>query len=448
MTKRLQSLVPLLLIGYFAYFAWGAMSAHFAMDDPVNLGRYWMRGFERTALDNVRFWSTAYRPMGGFVYLSTYYFFRLNPLPYRIVILGIVAANIGLTWLIAERLTGSKAAAALAAALVCSHAAMVTIYYNTSMIYDVLAYFFTAVMMAVYVRARGQGRELTRAEIAMVILTYIAALNSKEIAIVAAGWILAYEILLPRPRQWATALTLAAIGAVYSAGKLLGPNSLATDEGYRLEFTLHRSLVNNEKYWNSLLYSQYFQNSRRLLIVWGLLTIACVLYRKREVWWCWFLVSTATLPISFTVISREGGALYLPLLAWALLASVMITGLVRRPLLQWSLVALVAILWSHETIRQWRQTAPAYLRQQDLTWSVITQMRELPHPAPGSRVMILNSPFDGWDAYFISELLWNDRSIHIEMGDKSPAPPSADELKSFDVVLRFNRDELRVVRKP
>jgi hypothetical protein len=62
--------------------------------------------------------------------------------------------------------------------------------------------------------------------------------------------------------------------------------------------------------------------------------------------------------------------------------------------------------------------------------------------------MILNSPFDGWDAYFIAELVWNDRSMEIRMGDKSPAPPSAEELRSFDWVLAFDGNRLRIVRRP
>ena len=446
--KRLYAVVPLILAAYFAYFASGAIHAHFAMDDPINLGRYWGRGFGRTMLDNLRFWSTAYRPMGGLFYLAIYYIFHLNPLPYRIAILTIIAANIGLTWLIAERLTESKAAPALAAMLVCGHAAMLTIYYNTSMIYDVLAYFFTALMLAVYLRIRARGGELRPLQIGVVILAYIAAIDSKEIAIVAAGWVLAYEILIPRSRRWGTPIALMAIAMVYAAGKMFGPNSLATDQGYTLDFSLHRYFLNNEMGLNSLFYSEYFHNSRRLLIAWGWLTLVCALYRKREVWWCWFLVSTATLAISFTVVARAGGSLYLPLLAWALLVSLMVTGVVQRPVIQWSAVALVAVLWSRETIHWWRESAHLYLEDQKLTWSLITQIRDLPHPAPGSRVMILNSPLRGWDVYFMSELLWNDRSIEIQMGDKSSAPPSTGELKSFDWILAFDRDELRVVRRP
>ena len=32
------------IIAYFLYFAHGALRAHFAIDDPMNLGIYWRRG--------------------------------------------------------------------------------------------------------------------------------------------------------------------------------------------------------------------------------------------------------------------------------------------------------------------------------------------------------------------------------------------------------------------
>ena len=86
---------------------------------------------------------------------------------------------------------------------------MVAIYYHTSLIYDVLAFFFTLLMLFAYIRIRSQGRELTWMQSVMVALAYIAALNSKEIAVVGAGWILAYELLLERP--WKLRLPLALV---------------------------------------------------------------------------------------------------------------------------------------------------------------------------------------------------------------------------------------------
>src|SRR6185437_16964220 len=76
---------------------------------------------------------------------------------------------------------------------------MGAIYFNTSQIYDVMAYFFLAIMLLTYMRVRQQGRELTIPQAALVICAYVAALDAKEMAVVGAGWVLAYELLYHQP---------------------------------------------------------------------------------------------------------------------------------------------------------------------------------------------------------------------------------------------------------
>ena len=129
------------IAGYFLYFAIPALGARWAADDMMNLGLYWQRGFPGYLWDVARFWTTAYRPMGAIFYMPLYHFFNLNPVPYRVAMVGLLAANLFLSGRVAEMLTRSKAVAALTAVLVCAHGSMVPIYYNTSMLYDVMAYF-------------------------------------------------------------------------------------------------------------------------------------------------------------------------------------------------------------------------------------------------------------------------------------------------------------------
>jgi len=152
----------------------------------MNLGFYWRRGLPGSMADVVLLWRNAYRPMGAAFYLPIYDTFGMNPLPYRVAVMAILAANIFLSWRIARLVTKSMAAATLTAVLVTAHASMLSIYYNTSMIYDVLAFFFTALMLWIYVRGRERGT-LTWMESLAVILIYLAAINSKEIAVVGAA---------------------------------------------------------------------------------------------------------------------------------------------------------------------------------------------------------------------------------------------------------------------
>ena len=103
--KLFPGFVALVVAAYFLYFAIPALRAHFAADDMMNMGKCWLRGFPGTLLDNLEFWSAAYRPTGCLFYLPIYHGLGMNPLPYRIAVLLLIAANIWLSYGVAELLT-------------------------------------------------------------------------------------------------------------------------------------------------------------------------------------------------------------------------------------------------------------------------------------------------------------------------------------------------------
>lgn len=431
------------IAAYFLYFARGAVRAHFAIDDPMNLGFYWQRGLPASLMDVVALWRNAYRPMGAAFYLPIYDAFGMNPLPYRIAVLGILAANIFLSWRIAKLLTKSTAAATLTAVLVTAHASMVPIYYNTSMIYDVLAFFFTALLLWVYTRGRERGA-LRWMESVAVVLIFFAAINSKEIAVVGAAWVVAYELLYRRPWKWQVPAMLVAIAIAFTAWRALGPNSLSQQDGYRLQITAHRFFVNARLYLNDLFYTSYF-SSRKVWIAWALAAIFCLIVRKRELWFAWFAASTAMLPIIFTVQPRGGGSLYLPLLAVALWMATAATVLFARwPVRQWAAAALAGLLMVPGTLHYWNERADWVLRDQHLTWTVLTQIRDLPaRPRPGSRVLFLANPFPDWDTYFMATLLWNDHTLDVKLANHMDTP---EDPQRFDWVLTFDGDRLKALK--
>ena len=434
-----RRIIGLAIAAYFLYFARGAVRAHFAVDDPMNLGIYWRRGLGTSLADTVMLWRASYRPMGAAFYLPIYHFFGMNPLPYRIAVLALLALNIFLSWRIAMMLTESIAAAALVAVLVTAHASMGPIYYNTSMIYDVLAFFFTALMLWMYMRWRGNAIAGV-----LVVLAYLAAINSKEIAVVGAAWVVAYEVFIGRPRRWVVPGVLTAIGIAFTASRALGPNSLSKQDGYQLQITAHRFFVNARIYLNDFFYTTWFSNSRRVVMVWALATIFTALVRRRELWWAWFLMSTATLPVIFTVQPRAGGSLYLPLLALSLwMAAAATILLVKWPIRQWAAAALVSLLMVPATLGYWNERAAWLLRDQELTWTVLQQIRELPRPAPGTRILILRNPFRDWDTYFLATLVWNDHTLDVNLLDHMD--PKQDP-SHFDWVLDFEGTRLKVVK--
>lgn len=241
MLKPLRFAAAAAICAYFLYFAAGAAKAHFALDDMTNLGRYYERGPLRVLLDTIAITGDAYRPVGGLWYLAIYYAAGLHPLPYRVVILAMIAANIYFTWQIARWITGSYPAAMLTAMLACAHANMVAIYYWNSVIYDLLAYFFTALALLLYIGGRRGGRPLSIWRGVLIALAYFAAISSKEIAIIGAPWILGYEILLPAPRRLLTPAILTAVGLIFTIVRVFGTGSLSHVQGYEIDPTLHRS---------------------------------------------------------------------------------------------------------------------------------------------------------------------------------------------------------------
>jgi hypothetical protein len=443
MRKVLPRVLAPVLFLYFLYFAIPALRATFSRDDVGNLGVYWFHGLWGSFRDQIRF-GTVYRPMGALFYLPIYDVFGLNPVAYHVAALAIAAANLFFTFRIGELLTKSRAVAALATILVCAHGSMVVLYYDTAMIYDVLAYFFTAAMLYAYLVFRGHGKALTVGQGVVIAILYIAAINSKEIAVVAPAWILAYELLFHRPPKLRVPAILLILAILFAATILFHPHGLAKEPGYRLEFTPHRYLLNNAIYVSSLTYMHFIDSGPKLMAAWAVFTAACAIARRPELWWCWCVACTATIPVSFTVQPRDGGNLYVPLLGFALAASIFAVGLFQRPALQWSVAALAAIMWTWYSVPMWRFAAPGYIQEDRLPSAIIAQFRSLPsRPAPRSRVLILSSPLPDWGTYFIARLVWGDHSVDVKLANMLGGPP---DLASYDWILTFEGEDLRVVR--
>ena len=96
------------LIAYFLHFALPALRGGFREDEMMNMGVCWRAGALKSLLANMMFWKVFYipggalyylplylhRPGGALYYLPLYHFFGLDPLPYRIVQVSILAASI------------------------------------------------------------------------------------------------------------------------------------------------------------------------------------------------------------------------------------------------------------------------------------------------------------------------------------------------------------------
>jgi hypothetical protein len=82
------------LIAYFLHFALAALRGGFREDEMMSLWIYWHAGALKSLWANVSFWTPFYRPGGALYYLPLYSFYGLNPRPYRITQIIILAASV------------------------------------------------------------------------------------------------------------------------------------------------------------------------------------------------------------------------------------------------------------------------------------------------------------------------------------------------------------------
>src|ERR1700735_56996 len=97
----------LFLIAYFFWFAAGGLWARFTGDDLMNLNFHLTPSFPRLLLSNLTFWTTAYRPMGGVLYVAIYRLLGFHSMPFRVVCFALLLANLGLMYRFSLQLTES-----------------------------------------------------------------------------------------------------------------------------------------------------------------------------------------------------------------------------------------------------------------------------------------------------------------------------------------------------
>jgi len=132
----------LFLVAYFFWFAGGGLWARFTGDDLMNLNFHLTPSFPQLLLSNLTYWTTAYRPMGGIVYVAVYRLAGFHPMPFRVVCFALLLANLWLLYRVCLRLTERREIALLATALVTYHAWLVNLYYSTGTIYELLCFGF------------------------------------------------------------------------------------------------------------------------------------------------------------------------------------------------------------------------------------------------------------------------------------------------------------------
>jgi len=481
--KRCSREIPIdlvsvtLLIGYFLHFALQSLPAHFRGDDLANMNDYWSAwsaGPLKIIFANLE------RPLPALYYLPLHAFFDLDPKPYRIATIALVAAAIPLAYALGRSLSASRSVAFLAVLAWCYHPQLANLVFVDAFIYDVLCSLFYFAALVCYIGVREQGRSFHPLQLFGFFALYVCALGSKEMAVTLPVIILFYELLKyyleSQGRsffQWlwhnaSPALVAGLIAGIYCYWKIYGPYGV-----YRLGYPAyipHYSwaafTMSNASFISQFffLFPNHIITGGVLLAAWALVFVYAFLRRDRMLQLMAFWIVITPLPLAFVPI-RNGACLIIILFGWAMIFAKLVSDLslliARLPLLRKvavfrvrvGVMLLVAILLGVYTERQNPRFSLPLLHVGEKEAHIIEAFRALTlHPKPHSKILLTGNPF-AHALYrqvriplFIAKLLWNDHSLQVYLEGQNTL--NAEEVAKMDYILAVHEYKVDVIREP
>jgi hypothetical protein len=419
----------LVIATYLLIFAGDGLFAYFTPDDMMNLYDSWFRPLVETD-----------RYLGTLVYRGLFAAFGLNPLPYRLVCLLLLAGNIALLYQFCLRVTNSREIGALACLLGAYHAHLADLYYSTGTIYDLLC---AAFFLSAFLWITRPDVQFDRKRIGVFLLLYIAALNSKEMAITLPAIVLIYDVLYRRPLRVTDEARMMIPACLVSAAfllfKIAGPRHMMENSAYRPVFTWATFVDNWQHYSFDLLYGRVSFTPLRVVLLWAILLAIIALLRRRESLFAFLFLFGVMLPVAF-IPQRGFFAIYLTLPGWYLFAAAAIVAArdsfaAPRLALQAATFALMALIlfplhWRQKPLgNQWVAEAHATVR------GVAGHLREVAGPLPrAAKVLFVSDPYpkDEWMLTFIFRLYYRDAEIRVDRARAMRVPPDAEAQASYD----------------
>ncbi len=448
------------IVGIPLYLAGAGLGAYFTGDDMMNLYGAWSKPWKEVLLDNLRYYSPAYRPLGALFYRSLFALSGFHPWPFRALSFAIMFANLGLAYVLVRRLTDSREAALLTVLLSCYHAHFADLYYSTGTIYDLLCYTFYVAALGLYAGWRSEGRYLRWRQILAITALYICALNAKEMAVTLPLTLLLYELVYHRPpldrraiASWlahdaGVAWLLALATVPYIIGKLSPASPFSQVGDYHVHAGLGVYMDNYRRYLDLMFYRSdgWFTPTRAALLLGGMVAAALISRRKALLFSAVFVLYSV-LPVSFITPRGTIFVLYIPFLGWSLFVATLILAL-RDSLagffparsgsrggggvltFTFLAVCLFVVHGAH--------TYPP--PRESLLRSTVDQVHALVPQLPASnRMLFLDDPFppDLYDLLMSMRLSYGDHTLEVDRVKTMPRPPSAAEMKRYDVVLTW-----------
>jgi hypothetical protein len=435
--RILYPLTAAIILTYFLFFTWKSLGLYFDRDDMMNMYLAWSNSIGHILAAAAFLRGDVIRPAGALFYRSLFAVFGFNPLPFRIVCLAFGIGNMALCFRFARLISGSERVAALATLLFAFHPRLIEVWYRTAVVYDLLCFTFFYLALCLYIQSRKRGEFPHAFRSILIVLCYLAALNSKEAAVALPAILLCYELLFERlewKKLWLIAL-LALLNVPYIALRTHGAHAMTNNPAYRPEYSYSQFAHSWAQFFNHLMVRADEITPSMAVAILGALPLLAILLRSRKLLFAWLVILIATLPVSF-IPDRAGFVLYVPYAGWTLYCSLVLVKLQdivigRWPKYRTALACLVFVLigWRFGKFnlhdqridpRHWLYKDPA------LVDNMVDQMHALHKSLPaGSRTLFLKDSFetDEWTPYFIMKLVYRDDSMvvdRIKMMDTQP----------------------------
>lgn len=446
---------------YWLWFTGDGLRTGFSHDDLMNAYRSWFRPWPELLLDHLLFfrYTPVYRPMGGLFYKVLFGWFDFNPLPFRIVLHVVMAANLILAYRVTSILCRSREAGVLAALLLAFHPYLSSLYYNTGLCYDIFCYFFYFAALSWYLRRRARGEQMPLFDLLIFAALFACALNSKEMAVTLPAIILFYELLYHPPVSFAQApcwlwrngratMVAGVMACGFIRGRVLAPEGVSAQGGYGMSISAGAYFRHARHFLGELLQQPGAGRELPFALLLGALLVAAILVRSRTLTLGWLLFAVGILPVAF-IANRGLDAVIIPLTGLAFYASWWLVRLRGSwmPAALFFTAALMTLAWAFRD----HVTLEPYKREQDRIASVVRQFRDLYPALPANtRVLVLHDTFEKphgvWANAFILALAYREQSIAVI---RSESMPSAPNLADADLVVTFDEGKLvEMDRKP
>ncbi len=138
-------LLAVFALGYAVYFVrmmLRGLRSWFSGDDLLNIHYAWSRPLGDLIRANILFFNHYSRPMGELLLYGLYSAFGLNPGPFNVVRLVICIVNVVVLYVFAAQLARSREVGVLTVMLVGFNAQLFSVYYDSGMFFDALAFLF------------------------------------------------------------------------------------------------------------------------------------------------------------------------------------------------------------------------------------------------------------------------------------------------------------------